>query len=334
MRTALVLVMAATAAALVDWRSVNQREARPDMDLAKNLLLSCYSNYCGSESNSTMQCYWCRQIPDVIDGTSVFLSRFGDANTGTSGMVVYNPTKQYAVVVWEGTSNVDGAVVDGTIAQVQIPGAPFGAKSHKGFYDGVMRASNQVYTLATQALRLCGPECRLIVTGHSLGASLAYVSAMNLARQTAGRVPMELYTFGAARVFNPAAAEWFKSLCAPRGPIITSFRFVNGGDIVTHVPPRNLFGLRYAHVGREVWLTEGTVRLAQDFDGEDVNGALSVEPLGVRFKDHNMYFGHFLNDGAKHRCLYTSQDKPWHIGGFDENTPAPAPVAPRPRFRW
>lgn len=205
--------------------------------------------------------------------------------------------------------------------------APRGVKVHVGFYEAVSRASDQVYRLALNALRLCGSDCRLIVTGHSLGASLAYISVIDLVRQTRSQVPIELYTFGAARVFNPDGATWFQTLLAPRGPIVASFRFVNGGDIVTHVPPPRTLLLRYQHVGREVWMTEGAVRIANDFDAEDPNGALSIAPLGVKFKDHNMYFGLFLNDGAKHRCLYTSQDNPWHIGTFSE-TAAPT-SAPR-----
>lgn len=37
-------------------------------------------------------------------------------------MVTYNRAKKYAAVVWQGTSNVDGAVADGRIVQVQLPG--------------------------------------------------------------------------------------------------------------------------------------------------------------------------------------------------------------------
>ncbi len=75
-----MLALLCCATALVDWRTVNQRNAVPDMAQAKNLLISCYSNYCGSEANATMSCYWCKMIPDVIDGTSTFVSRFGDAS--------------------------------------------------------------------------------------------------------------------------------------------------------------------------------------------------------------------------------------------------------------
>lgn len=228
---------------------------------------------------------------------------------------------------------MDGALVDAKIYLQRIPGASFSARAHTGFLNGATRASFQVFGLVQQGLRLCGASCRLIVTGHSLGASLAYIGAMNLARQTRGSVPMELYTFGAARVFNGPGARWFRdSFLAPNGPIIASFRFVNGGDIVTNVPPPLLF---YAHVGREVWLKlDGTVRIAQDWNGEDPNGAatLALSRGPDAFKDHNMYFGYFLNEGASHRCLYSSHDNVFHFGGFVDPTaptPAPTPLIPR-----
>jgi hypothetical protein len=129
------------------------------MDLAYNALLSCYSNYCGSEADEKMNCYWCKKIPDVKDGSSTFVSRFGDAETGTSGMVTYNKKKKYVMVVWEGTSNIDGAVADAMVYQIQFPGAPRGVKTHAGFYKAANRARAETAELATKALKLCGRDC-------------------------------------------------------------------------------------------------------------------------------------------------------------------------------
>jgi hypothetical protein len=90
----------------------------------------------------------------------------------------------------------------------------------------------------------------------------------------------------------------------------------------------------YEHVGREVWLKlDGTTRLASDWDGEDDAGGNSIATTRGpdAFKDHNMYFGYFLNDGAKGRCLYSSHDNVWKLGGFVD--PAAAPVAQKPRWQ-
>jgi hypothetical protein len=206
----LVLLLAVSHAdGQTDWRAIQARSAVPNLDLAKNLLLSCYTNYCGSESNATKACYWCLKVPGYIDGSLEFLSRFGDASTGTSGMVVYCKRDKYVAVIWQGTSNVDGAVVDGGIFLARVPGSPWTVRAHTGFQSSVARAANQVYGIVQTALQLCGPQCRLIVTGHSLGGSLVYPSALVLARQTKGSVPMEIYAFGAARHFNRAGGLLF-----------------------------------------------------------------------------------------------------------------------------
>jgi hypothetical protein len=157
----------------------------------------------------------------------------------------------------------------------------------------------------------------LRVTGHSLGASLVYPSAVFLAWDIKLKVPIEVYTFGAARVFNRKMVKyWSDKLMAPNGPITKSFRFVNGQDVVTQVPLRRTLLTQYTHVPREVWMKPDGTTLISKNDRYEEDEEMSWSKHKIDFKDHNMYFGHFLNDGADHRCLYSSKDNFMALGRF------------------
>ena len=74
----------------------------------------------------------------------------------------------------------------------------------------------------------------IIVTGHSLGAAMATITATRINEMGYNTV---LYNFGSPRVGNGDWAEQFED--------IPTWRFVNNNDMVTKVPP---FGL-YTHIG-------------------------------------------------------------------------------------
>lgn len=76
---------------------------------------------------------------------------------------------------------------------------------------------------------------KIIVTGHSLGAAMATITAARIKHN--GHEIVELYNFGSPRAGNYDWAEQFED--------IPTWRFVNNNDVVTKVPP---FGL-FTHIG-------------------------------------------------------------------------------------
>lgn len=92
------------------------------------------------------------------------------------------------------------------------------------------------------ALTNAHPESKLLITGHSLGGSLAIFCALHLTKL--GLTP-QVITFGQPRLGNAAFANVVnKVLDAP-------LRFTNHNDVVPHLP---LESMGFYHNAQEVWI--------------------------------------------------------------------------------
>ena len=96
---------------------------------------------------------------------------------------------------------------------------------HRGFAS----ALEVVRSRLEEAIQQVG-ECRLLYTGHSLGAAMATLMA-------AVRAPDALYTFGSPRVGDTTFVEALKN--------VESYRYVDCCDLVARVPP----AIEYQHLG-------------------------------------------------------------------------------------
>jgi len=76
-----------------------------------------------------------------------------------------------------------------------------------------------------------------MITGHSLGGSLAILASTDLAKLH-GKID-QVYTFGQPRVGNPAFAAYYQSF------IPNTFRLIDYADIVPHIPP-SAFGFQHS----------------------------------------------------------------------------------------
>jgi predicted lipase len=81
-----------------------------------------------------------------------------------------------------------------------------------------------------------------VVTGHSLGGSIAALCALDLVlSDVVSSNSLTLYTFGEPRVGNPAFAAAMDKF-VPR-----SYRVVHSADLVPHVPPSDIIVAEYLH---------------------------------------------------------------------------------------
>jgi hypothetical protein len=112
------------------------------------------------------------------------------------------------------------------------------ADVHEGFSDAAAAVWDDVKMTLIAASAAGSP---IFITGHSLGAALAVVTA-DRARRDLGIAPPQVYLYGCPRVCHVGAAAAYNATFGP-----TTYRLVHGHDIVPTVPPPVL-GFR--HVGR------------------------------------------------------------------------------------
>lgn len=151
-----------------------------------------------------------------------------DHATSTRAVVFtsHSESTPQTLIVFCGTNAVNDWKMNIQTLQVDFFGE---ARVHKGFklcIDG----------LADELRELTIPEEGLLLAGHSLGAALANLTAVQLSHQ---RLPVQAcYSFGSPRVGNQQFVELMKG--------VRIYRIVNNCDIVTAVP-RTLGSTEYSH---------------------------------------------------------------------------------------
>ena len=270
--------------------------------LAPDAVLLSFAAYCGS-AVSDWSCYWCKQLSN---GT-----RFETTGTfGSPSGVIFGYVgvlrSQYVVVAWRGTDNIAGFIQDADFTQSPFPGAPnSNIQCHSGFLRQVSAFQPQAMALYARAQRDCGGDCPVLFTGHSLGAAMATMSALDFAlnRNNGGSASTQILNFGSPRVFNPAGAKWLASVMPSLN--MTHVRVTSTSDPVPHLPPQN-FIENYQHSGTEYWERSNSPLVFQScVGGEDPNCADSVHVWDLNVVDHAHYMGLDILDGVPHGCLYT-----------------------------
>jgi len=129
-----------------------------------------------------------------------------------------------------------------------------------------------------KALMAKYPGKRVYVTGHSLGAALAVLCAMDL--HFMGINVSKVYTYGCPRVGNSAFADAFQLYFGD------SWRLTHWRDVVPHLP---LVAMGFWHVAREVWYNSAFSNYTVcNGSGEDPECSDSLIDYSVR--DHLDYF--------------------------------------------
>lgn len=160
------------------------------------------------------------------------------------------------------------------------PGYPE-SSVHTGFLHAYQIHKDELIPAISKLARIY-PDYSIWITGHSLGAALATLLALDLV-YISQLSPVFLITFGSPRVGNSVFAQAFNNSA------IRNFRVVGGSDIVPHLPP-SLIG--FQHVPEEIWQVSvdnySNIRQC-DFSGEDETCSRSVGLL-TSISDHFNYF--------------------------------------------
>jgi triacylglycerol lipase len=179
------------------------------------------------------------------------IGNWSNGPKGTQAFFAYN--SDYAILSFRGTERDDWKdfATDGFLWLVAPSGAastqapaktmwhlPFSrpvlSPGEPGVHAGFQHALNDVWPEISDWLDSYAqkyPGKRIYFTGHSLGAALAALAI------TRFKGPASLYTIGCPRIGNGPFCGPVDAL-AEKGEV---FQYVNGVDLVTHVPPRELW---------------------------------------------------------------------------------------------
>jgi len=160
-------------------------------------------------------------------------------NQDVHGFVGYNPNQEAIVVAYRGTSdpqnwitNLDAILTDYSYCD--------GCEVHKGFYNAKQSVIADVLDQVGK-LRTTYPKYTILVTGHSLGAAMATLTAADIVMD--GHDNVRLFQFGSPRVGNTAFAEWYSSQVHDRN------RVTHHKDMVPHAPMHE----RFTHISGEYY---------------------------------------------------------------------------------
>jgi len=271
---------------------LSSSQSRPhfglDWNTLRDYVMYSYSTYCQADNLIYWNCYWCSQVAP-LNVTAVFY----DPNTDTYGYAGY--TSDSIILSFRGTelNSILNWITDLKFAKTTPYPNVDGAAVHQGFYEAYQSISPQVLN-ATSYLIAAFPQYPIVVTGHSLGAALSILAAMDL--MINGGVDgsmIQAYSFGDPRVGNSEFAEFFNQR------VSLSFRTVNQKDIVPHLPLR-IMG--FQHIATEVWFPSDTQNfIVCDNSGEDPNCSDSlVDPISI--VDHLNYLGFNQRAGVNYGC--------------------------------
>ena len=155
----------------------------------------------------------------------------------------------YAYIAWRGTDNLKEWIQDIKFEQVVTNFLPE-AKVEKGFHElyttghtSIVSPQSHCFNILDQLSSYKG----IYITGHSLGAALAVLNAVDIATKL--DISPVVYTYAGPRVGD----EVFASHCTKHVP--HCWRIVNSNDEVPKVPPEKcppiLHHYDYSHVNHE-----------------------------------------------------------------------------------
>lgn len=245
--------------------------------VAQQYVYYAYAAYCPMDRVANWTCKWCKE--SSISGFKPTAQPYDPLIQGYGYVGVNIPDKQI-VVCFRGTDDLANWIIDLESAILVNYKNITGVQVGEGFYNEWNDLMPQVVP-AVQSLHNQYPSYPIWVTGHSLGAAISILCAVELAQQNLPNI--NVYNFGLPRVGNEEFSDFY------RGLVPNTFRVVNGHDVVPHVP---LESMGFYHVPTEVWENpaESMTFKVCNGSGEDPNCSDS-QLTDLSVYDHLHYLG-------------------------------------------
>ncbi|KAJ3127728.1 hypothetical protein HK100_009570 [Physocladia obscura] len=247
----------------------------------KTYLYFAQSAYCASANINAWDCSSC-----VIANTEDIYA-YPSTDGNEQGYIAVNTNLNAIIVSFRGSSNIENWInnLEFLPTSVPIPGVSSSVEVHNGFW--TVWSTLQATTFAQlRTYRAAHPTYGVVFTGHSLGAAVAILAAVDAV--VSGIVPAastSVIDFGEPRVGNSAFYSYVLSLGFQQ-----LSRVVNYNDIVPHFP---LESWGFNHHTQEQWVDSASnLVYCNDVSngGEDTNCANTVVPF-VSITAHLDYFG-------------------------------------------
>lgn len=187
----------------------------------------------------------------------------------------YDQRRNAIIAAFRGSCDLRNWIADLTFPQTNYSKCQ-NCKVHAGFYIAYMEVSS-IVKAQVQLILSKYRSAEIYVTGHSLGAALSALAALDI-KSTFGRVD-QLCNFGQPRVGNQQFADYLAA------ELPDTFRVIHYADLVPQLPPVELLG--YRHGGAEIWYTEDMQRY-QVCTAEDPKCSDSIEPKDLSNSDHDI----------------------------------------------
>lgn len=191
--------------------------------------------------------------------------------------------REEIVVAFRGSSSLRNWMADLDFIKVSCDYTA-GCKVHDGFKVSWDDISEACFALVEEAFSTY-PDYTLVVTGHSLGAAVGTLAAVELRNKG---YACDLYTYGSPRVGNLAFVEYVTSQAG------AEYRATHYDDPVPRLPPMALFG--YFHTSPEFWLASGP-STDDDYTISEIdecvgyaNTSCNAGTVGLDTTAHHYYF--------------------------------------------
>jgi hypothetical protein len=263
------------------------------------------SNYAGSACNSILtqdckhiydtQVYKCDKL--CLNGT-VLIRAEQNKKTGAYAMITMNHDLQAIFLSFRGTKSLKNAITDIFVWysesdwELHRPGffsldSGFSRdmKVHYGFEKLYLSVREQLQTPLNEYAKMY-PEYSIIFTGHSLGAALATLAAVDFYQLYGFENRIWLYAYARPRVGNKSWADYVDQL--PFADRI--YRITRKGDPIPHLPSNLIFG--YTHCKQQYQITdEGGVFKCKNDEKSGESSACLNDILYLNPTKHSQYFG-------------------------------------------
>lgn len=204
-----------------------------------------------------------------------------DEESDTQGYIGYHSGQKKIFVVFRGSTSIVNWIEDMDAFQVPYHHHHHcdGCEVHEGFHYAEQMVISQVET-AVKNLKSKFPKYDVVITGHSLGAALASLTALDLLK--AKIEPVILMNFGSPRFGNKLLAQYASEQLKSR------YRVTHLMDPVPHCP----FQFDFTHISGEWYEREDGSLLkcaANVFEDEHCANQWYLNLFGV--DDHMEYLG-------------------------------------------